>query len=73
MIALFQQHFVKTGVFPIALARTLPQVFESRQTSDYADVAAPDEEQIRIVRSDVASFVHECKRLVEAVVSDGEP
>lgn len=39
VIALFQQHFVKTGDFPLDVARALPRAFEKRLNSDYEDFA----------------------------------
>jgi uncharacterized protein (UPF0332 family) len=65
VIALFQQHFVKTDVVPAAIARTLPRAFESRQTSDYADVAEVDEETVRELRRDVVALIAACERAVE--------
>src|SRR5205809_5582997 len=51
VIALFQQHFVKTDVVPRAIAKTLARSFETRQTSDYADVADLQEGDVRQLRS----------------------
>ena len=35
VIAAFGQHFVKTGLFPKAMSKTLTKAFEMRQFSDY--------------------------------------
>jgi uncharacterized protein (UPF0332 family) len=40
VIALFQEHFVKTGLISTDAARALPRAFEKRQTSDYGDSAS---------------------------------
>jgi uncharacterized protein len=37
VIALFQEHFVKTGLISTDVARALPRAFEKRQTSARAD------------------------------------
>jgi uncharacterized protein (UPF0332 family) len=69
VIALFQQHFVKTGIVPPVVARTLPRSFESRQTSDYADAAEPHEEDIRAMRTDIETFVVACAQVVEQTIA----
>lgn len=70
VIALFQQHFVKTGVVPANVAKALPCAFESRQTSDYADVAEPDEEEVIALRMSVRAFVAACEQVVEQQIAD---
>jgi uncharacterized protein (UPF0332 family) len=65
VIALFQLHFVKTGLLPAAAARTLPRLFEARQTSDYADGADPSADEVRSFRGDVDAFITACVRAVE--------
>lgn len=42
VIALFQEHFLKTGLIPPDVARALPRAFEKRQTSDYGDLTSSD-------------------------------
>jgi uncharacterized protein (UPF0332 family) len=69
VIALFQQHFVKTGVVPGAIGKALPRSFEARQTSDYADVTDADEETVRRLRTEVAAFVVTCEHVVEQIVA----
>ncbi|OFW12755.1 MAG: hypothetical protein A3F70_12155 [Acidobacteria bacterium RIFCSPLOWO2_12_FULL_67_14] len=65
VIALFQQHFVKTGIVPANVAKALPYAFEARQTSDYADVAEPGEEEVNALQMSVRAFVAACARFVE--------
>lgn len=69
VIALFQQHFVKTDLVPSTIGKTLPRSFETRQTSDYADVADLDEEEVRQLRTDVVAFVAACERVVEQLIA----
>ena len=74
VIALFQQHFVKTGVVPTNVAKALPHAFESRQTSDYADVADPRDEEVIALRMSVTAFVAACEHVVEQqIVDENEP
>jgi uncharacterized protein (UPF0332 family) len=68
VIALFQQHFVKTGAVPASVARTLPRAFEARQTSDYADGANPSAEDVRDLRSDIEAFVVACATVLEEAI-----
>ena len=70
VIALFQQHFVKTGVVPADIAKALPYAFESRQTSDYADVAEPGEEEVIALQMSVTAFVAACQHVVEQETVD---
>lgn len=74
VIALFQQHFVKTGVVPANVAKALPYAFELRQTSDYADVAEPGEEEVIALQISVTAFVAACEQVVEQqIVDENEP
>jgi len=70
VIALFQQHFVKTGIVPANIAKALPYAFESRQTSDYADIADPGEEDVIALQMSVTAFVAACEHVVEQQIVD---
>lgn len=66
VIALFQQHFVKTGVVSADVARALPRAFEKRLNSDYEDFSE--------TTAEVASRVQrECERFVAACAASLEP
>lgn len=65
MIALFQQHFVKTGVLPIDVARALPRAFEKRLNSDYEDFAETSVDEARRVGHDCEQFVAACATALE--------
>jgi uncharacterized protein (UPF0332 family) len=62
VIALFQQHFVKSGAVLPAAARTLPRAFEARQSSDYADSSDPTEEAVRALRTGRRDAREPCQR-----------
>ena len=64
VIALFQQHFVKTGTFPADIARALPRSFEKRLSSDYSDFVKISAEETQKVRSDVHAFVNACREFL---------
>lgn len=57
VIALFQQHFVKTGVIGVDVARALPRAFEKRQNRDYEDFAEITAEEAGRVAGEVPAFV----------------
>lgn len=61
VIALFQQHFVKSGDFPAEIARALPRSFEKRLSSDYSDFVEIGADEVERVRSDVHAFVDTCR------------
>ena len=57
MIALFQQHFVKTGDCSSEVARALPRAFEKRLSSDYSDFVEITRDEVVRIKCDVHSFV----------------
>ena len=65
VIALFQQHFVKTGRFPAEIARALPRSFEKRLSSDYSDFVEISAEEAEKVRGEVHAFVNTCCEILE--------
>ena len=64
VIALFQEHFVRTGLVATDIARALPRAFEKRQTSDYGDFSEPSSDEILSLRDQVRVFVASCERIV---------
>jgi uncharacterized protein (UPF0332 family) len=64
VIALFQEHFVRTGLVPTDTARALPRAFEKRQTSDYGDFSEPSSDEVLSLRSQVEGFVRACEQEV---------
>lgn len=64
VIALFQEHFVKTGLISTGVARALPRAFEKRQTSDYGDFSEPTGEEVLSLRDQVRAFVASCEKFV---------
>jgi uncharacterized protein len=63
-IALFQEHFVKTGVVAQETARALPQAFSRRQRSDYGDFADAEADEVQALREQVERFVRACEEVV---------
>jgi len=69
VIALFQQHFVKTGLIPTDVARALPRAFEKRQNGDYEDFVEITAEDAGRVAAEVVAFVESCARALERELS----
>lgn len=64
VIALFQEHFVRTGLISTDTARALPRAFEKRQTSDYGDFSEPSSDEVLSLRDQVRAFVRLCEQVV---------
>lgn len=60
VIALFQLHFVKTGVVSADVARALPRAFEKRLNSDYEDFSETTEEEAIRIQRECEQFVAAC-------------
>ena len=61
VIALFQQHFVKTGVVDQAIAKALPRSFEWRLDTDYEDFASIEDATVNDIADQVRTFVETCE------------
>ncbi len=66
VIALFQEHFVRTGLIGTDTARALPRAFEKRQTSDYGDFSEPSSKEVLSLGDQVRAFVRSCEALIRA-------
>jgi uncharacterized protein (UPF0332 family) len=56
-IGLFDREFVKTGIFPVELSRTLHLAFDRRQSSDYGEWNVLEAHEAKITLSDAQHFV----------------
>ncbi len=66
VIALFQEHFVRTGLIPPDTARALPRAFEKRQTSDDGDFSEPTADEVLPLRDQIRTFVESCEGVVRS-------
>jgi uncharacterized protein (UPF0332 family) len=64
-IALFQQHFVRSGVILGDIAKALPRAFEKRQTTDYGDFSEPSRDEVTSLRDQVQTFIAACEHVVD--------
>lgn len=67
VIALFQEHFVRTGTVQPDTARALAQAFARRQRSDYGDFADAEATEVQALREQVDRFVRACEEIVNRV------
>ena len=56
-IAFFDKEFVKTGIFPRELSRSLHLGFDQRQVNDYGDIWAVNQEEAEAIFSEARLFV----------------
>lgn len=64
VIALFNQHFVKTGIMKIETSKVLSKSFEMRQDTDYEDFIVVTKEEVEKLKKDVRIFIEECKTVL---------
>jgi len=64
VISLFQQHFVRTGRVTQDTARTLPRLFEKRQTTDYGDYVEATGDEVASLRAQVERFLNACEEVL---------
>jgi uncharacterized protein (UPF0332 family) len=57
VIALFDQHFVKTGLLPRELGKFLHLMFDRRQEGDYKDMATFDPADVEVWFGETQHFV----------------
>ncbi len=56
-IALFNKHFVKTGIFGKKYAKIVMNLFDERSDADYEDFKVFQGQEVEDLREDVASFL----------------
>lgn len=61
VMGLFDREFVKTGIFSKELSRSLHRAFDERQSSDYGEMLAPDQELAAGLLERSRVFVDEIK------------
>lgn len=61
IIALFDEHFVKTGLLPHEMSKWLHKAFDLRQIGDYRELASLTENQAREVLQWAEDFVKQAK------------
>lgn len=69
VIALFHEHFVKTGTVSKQNARALSRSFEKRQKTDYADFVSVTIEEALAVRQGTHVLIEECEAVLHGLVT----
>jgi len=57
VIAFFDREYIKTGIFPRNLSKSLHQAFQRRQESDYGDITKINAEEAQSAIQDAQDFV----------------
>lgn len=63
-IALFHREFVKSGLFPRELAKSLNEAFDQRLNGDYRDFFSPEKEQLDALLSKAKAFVSKAEEVM---------
>jgi len=61
VIAFFDKEFIRTGIFPKELSRSLHFAFERRQNSDYGELLSENAEEVIQAIDESAKFVEKVK------------
>jgi uncharacterized protein (UPF0332 family) len=67
IIQMFGQHFIKTEIFPVELARALGDAYDMRRLSDYEETIVLSAEQSEIVLNSARSFIEQAVQYCESV------
>ncbi len=62
LIAFFDRQFVKPGIFPKELSKSLHLAFQRRQENDYGNVLNVNDDDAQRVYSDARSFVESIEK-----------
>ena len=65
IIALFHEHFVRTGLVNPATAKALSRSFEQRQDTDYEDFVMVKTEEVKILQGQVKDFIDVCSKILK--------
>lgn len=68
VISAFGQHFVKTGIFPKDMSKTLTKVFEKRQFGDYEFTFVITKEEAEDILKDGRRFIAEIARYLKEAI-----
>ena len=59
IIQMFGQHFIKTNIFPVELARALSDAYDMRRLSDYEETIFLSSKQSEIILNSARSFIEQ--------------
>jgi len=64
VLALFDRHFIKTGLLPSEMSRALHKAFELRQIGDYRELVTLTEKQADDVLQNARDFVRQTEQFL---------
>ena len=64
-LRMLSQHFTKTEKLSISLSRFYADLFDNRQTSDYADFSYFDSEMVEELNKQAIVFIDAVEKLIE--------
>lgn len=65
VVALFNRHFVKEGIVPVAMGKFYSRMFDNRLESDYGDIVELNEDDIKANLETAEEFIKQVKLLLE--------
>ncbi len=71
VIALFNQHIVKTKLFPKEISRFLGKAKDMREDADYGDFVEITEEDAQIQLERAKNFVNEAESVISKIITEG--
>lgn len=72
VISLFNQHLVKTGIFPERISKFLPKAKDMREDADYGDFVKITEEDAKNQIDNAEKFVEEAERTLLRIIENAE-
>jgi len=67
VIALFDQHFIKTGKLPLEMSKALHKAFDLRQFGDYRELITIDQERATELLQSAERFVGAVEKFLEGI------
>ena len=71
VIAFFNQHIVKTNLFPKEISRFLGKAKDMREDADYGDFVEITEENAQIQLERAKKFVNEAESVISKIITEG--
>ena len=65
VLAYFNKHFVKGGLFPDTMGRSLNKAFELRQRGDYREYFELNKDQVEPLLDEAAQFVADVRKYLD--------
>lgn len=65
--ALFNQHFIKPGLFDVSIGKFYSELFDKRQEGDYEDFFTLSKEEAEKFIDDATSFIKQIKEKIKEI------